>query len=102
MHYNQLGVAAGSALGAMLGSTGGSTVRELSLYSNSLGPAGGQRLAAGLRCNRRLESLDLGSNRLCDPGARALATALQVSIAQCLAGSGCPFVKLCLRVCVCV
>jgi Ran GTPase-activating protein (RanGAP) involved in mRNA processing and transport len=53
-----------------------STIRVLSLGSNSIESEGGKRLAAALKINTSIVELHLGDNRIADEGAALLADAL--------------------------
>ncbi len=53
-----------------------STIRVLSLGSNSIGSEGGKRLAAAIKVNTSIVELHLGDNRIADEGAEHLADAL--------------------------
>jgi len=54
----------------------GGCLEELSLYSNRLGDKGVTTLAAAMRGNHQLTSVDLGENNIGLRGSRALAAAL--------------------------
>ena len=53
-----------------------STIRVLSLGSNSIESEGGKRLAAAIKVNTSIVELHLGDNRIADEGAEHLADAL--------------------------
>ena len=53
-----------------------STIRVLSLGSNSIEGEGGKRLAAAIKVNTSIVELHLGDNRIADEGAEHLADAL--------------------------
>jgi Ran GTPase-activating protein (RanGAP) involved in mRNA processing and transport len=74
---NQLGAAGVQALAAVLKTN--TTLTSLDLDSNQLGDTGAQALTEALKTNTTLTSLDLSGNQLGDVGVQALAEALKTN-----------------------
>ena len=69
--------AAAAALAAVLEAN--TTLTNLDLQGNNIGPAGAESLATALKTNRTLTNLDLFGNNIGPTGAESLATALKTN-----------------------
>ena len=81
-HFWDLGViddAAAAVLAAVLEAN--TTLTNLDLQGNNIGPAGAESLATALKTNTTLTNLDFSGNNLGPAGAESLATALKTNTA---------------------
>lgn len=86
---NNLGIAAGDALGKALSAQGPrGALRLLRVDYNDIRGQGAERLADGLRVSSSLETLDLNGNRIGVQGARAVAAAIAGGTGEKGAGAG--------------